>query len=254
MASYHRGVNHQEYCDGIAVEVDRFADGFAVADRSARVPSCPDWSVEDLARHLGTVHRWATQLVTERASARISLANMSIDDRVVDEQWIRDGGDSLVAVLRAAPPDEAMWAWGADQHVRFWSRRQLHETFVHRLDLELATRTPSMIEPDIALDAIDEFLANMLSDSDIALSARSGHTSELLRIRSFDPEGLWSVRLFESGYEFVDAGGDPDVDVSALASDLVSVLLRRRDLAEVEVAISGDGSLLEYWLSHTAFE
>jgi uncharacterized protein (TIGR03083 family) len=247
-------VNHQEYCDGITIEVDRFANGYASADRSARVPSCPDWSVQDLARHLGTIHRWATRLVEERAPARISRAHMLFDDDVVDAQWIREGGEALVEVLRAADPEESMWAWGVDQHVRFWSRRQLHETFVHRLDLELATRTPSSVDGDVALDAIDEFLSNMVCDADIALAARSGHGSEFLRFRSIHPEGQWSVRLYESGYEFIDSGGVPDVELSGTPGDLVNVLLRRRELAEVAIAISGDRSLLEYWISHTAFE
>ncbi|MGC2167495.1 MAG: maleylpyruvate isomerase family mycothiol-dependent enzyme [Acidimicrobiales bacterium] len=247
-------MNHQEYCDAVTIEVDRFADGYASADRSARVPSCPDWSVQDLARHLGTIHRWATTLVAERASARISRANMLFDDDVIDDQWIREGGEALVEVLRAADPDESMWAWGVDQHVRFWSRRQLHETFVHRLDLELATGTLSVVDPDVALDAVDEFLANMVCDTDIALTARSGRGSEFLRFRSIRPEGQWSVRLHESGYEFIDSGCDPGVELSGTPGDVVNVLLRRRDLAEVAVAVSGDRSLLEYWISHTAFE
>ena len=247
-------MNHQEYCDGITIEVDRFAHVYASADRSARVPSCPDWSVLDLARHLGTIHRWATRLVAERAPARISRTHMLFDDVVVDAQWIREGGEDLVEVLRAADPDESMWAWGVDQHVRFWSRRQLHETFVHRLDLERATRTPSSVDQYVALDAIDEFLSNLVCDTDIALAARGGRGSEFLRFRSIRPEGQWSVRLHESGYELIDPGGEPDVELSGTSGDVMNVLLRRRELAEVAVAISGDRSLLQYWISHTAFE
>lgn len=247
-------MNHDDYCERLAIEVDLFADGYARADRAARVPSCPDWSVEDLARHLGTIHRWATLLVAERATARISRSSMSIDDGDIDDRWIREGGEALVQALRAASPDESMWAWGVDQHVRFWSRRQLHETFIHRLDLELATRAPSLVDPDVALDAIDEFLANMVRDPDIALSARRGRVEELLQFRTTDPDGRWSVRLLESGYEFVGSSGIPDAELSGAAADLVNVLLRRRDLSEVTVAISGDRSLVEYWLSHTAFE
>ncbi|HTT59305.1 MAG TPA: maleylpyruvate isomerase family mycothiol-dependent enzyme [Acidimicrobiales bacterium] len=243
-------MNHEDYCDALASEVDRFADGYATADRTSQVPSCPDWSVEELARHLGSVHRWATLLVARRAPARIPRV---LADDVIDEVWIREGGAELVEVLRAADPDESMWAWGADQHVRFWSRRQLHETFVHRLDLELATRAPSPIEPGIAFDAIDEFLANMASDADISLRARDGRSEEFLRFHSNDPEGQWSVRLGEGGYEFLDSYVDPDVELSGASSDLVSVVLRRCDLSAVPVVVRGDRSLLEHWLSRTAF-
>jgi uncharacterized protein (TIGR03083 family) len=247
-------VNHAQYCDELEIEVDRFSDGLAFAEMSARVPTCPDWSIEDLTRHLGRVHRWATVLVSERAASRIPMDQMSIDSDVVDAQWLRSGGRALVDVLRSADPDDAMWAWGADQHVRFWSRRQLHETFVHRLDLELATGTASFIEPDIALDAIDEFLVNMKSDRDIALRARAGRESDLFQIRSTVPPGQWSARLEADDYEYVDATNDPDAELSGPAGDLLKVLLRRSDLSHSDVSISGDETLVEYWMSQTAFQ
>jgi uncharacterized protein (TIGR03083 family) len=247
-------VNHAQYCDELEIEVDRFATGLAGADMSARVPTCPDWSIEDLTRHLGRVHRWATALVRERATSRISLGTMSIDSDVVDAEWLRSGGRALVDVLRSANPDDAMWAWGADQHVRFWSRRQLHETFVHRLDLEAATRTLSYIDPVIALDATDEFLANMKSDGDISLHARDGRKSEVFQISATVPLGQWSVRLGVDNYEFVDSTDTPDAELSGPASELLKALLHRGELANSDVGVTGDETLVEYWLSQTAFQ
>ncbi|MGC1239243.1 MAG: maleylpyruvate isomerase family mycothiol-dependent enzyme [Acidimicrobiales bacterium] len=247
-------MNHTQYCDELEIEIDRFSAGLANADMSARVPTCPDWSIEDLTRHLGKVHRWATMLVSERATSRISLGTTSFDGDVVDAEWLSLGGRALVEVLRSANPDDPMWAWGADQHVRFWSRRQLHETFVHRLDLELATRTLSYIDPAIALDAADEFLANVKSDGDISLRSRDGRESELLRISATMPLGQWNVRLGEDDYEFVDSSGTPDAELSGPAGELLKVLLHRGELANSDVGVSGDETLAEYWLSRTAFQ
>jgi uncharacterized protein (TIGR03083 family) len=246
-------MNHAEYCDELEIEIDRFSDGLARADMTARVPTCPDWSVEDLTRHLGRVHRWATELVSERATSRISQDAMSIDSDVVGAQWLRSGGRALVAVLRSADPDDAMWAWGADQHVRFWSRRQLHETFVHRLDLELATGTASYVDPAIALDATDEFLANMKSDRDISMQARDGRESELFQISSTLPPGQWRVRLEPEDYQFVDSTDIPDAELSGSAGEVLKVLLQRSEWPHSDVAISGDETLVKYWLSQTAF-
>ena len=246
-------MNHTQYCDELEIEVDRFSEGLVNADMSARVPTCPDWSIEDLTRHLGTVHRWAAMLVGERATSRISLSTMSIDSDVVDAQWLHSGGRALVEVLRSANPDDPMWAWGADQHVRFWSRRQLHETFVHRIDLELATRTLSYIDPTIALDAADEFLANMKSDGDISLRSRDGRESELFRIRATMPPSQWSVRLGTDDYGFVDSPETPDAELSGPAVELLKVLLHRGEMANSEVVVTGDETLAEYWLSRTAF-
>jgi uncharacterized protein (TIGR03083 family) len=246
-------MTHDEDCDELDREIVRFVDALASADPAASVPSCPDWTVLDLTEHLGTVHRWATQLVSQRSPTRIPRAGLT-DRADVDAQWLREGGRALVETLRGANPDDPMWAWGTDQHVRFWSRRQLHETFVHRLDLELASGVTSYIDPVIALDAIDEFLANMKSDRDISPRAREGRDVELFRIRSTMPEGHWSVRLSADGYDFVDSIDQPDAELSGPAGDVLMVILRRCDLPRSGVSLSGDESLAHYWLAQTAFQ
>lgn len=247
-------MTHDDYCDKLNGEVGRFADALASADPEAHVPSCPDWTVRDLTEHLGTVHRWATKLVRDRSPARIPWSGLTDEHDVFDARWLREGGQALVVALRGADPDEAMWAWGADQHVRFWSRRQLHETFVHRLDLELAIGTTSYVDPDVALDAIDEFLANMKADRDISLRAREGRDGELFRIKSTAPAGQWSVRLTNDGYDFIDTDGEPNAELSGPSEEVLMVVLRRRDPTHSRVTISGDSSLAQYWLAQTAFQ
>jgi uncharacterized protein (TIGR03083 family) len=246
-------MTHDEDCDELDREIDRFVDALASADTAARVPSCPDWTVLDLTEHLGTVHRWATRLVSQRSPTRIPWAGLTDDGDVFDAHWLREGGHALVETLRSADPDDEMWAWGTDQHVRFWSRRQLHETFVHRLDLELASGTASYIDPAVAFDAIDEFLANMKADRDVSPRARDGRDTELFRIRSTAPAGYWSVRLSRDGYDFVDTDEEPDAELSGPSDEVLMVVLRRRDLASSDVTVSRDRSLAEHWLAQTAF-
>jgi uncharacterized protein (TIGR03083 family) len=247
-------VNYEEHCSELAREVDRFADALANADRAALVPSCPEWSVRDLTEHLGVVHRWARELVRTRSTQRISRADLAVEAIDVDDEWLRSGGHSLVETLRSADPDEQMWAWGADQHVRFWARRQLHETLVHRIDLELAMGATSGVDPDIALDAVDEFLANVKSDRDIAVRARpESPEGEGLEIRAADSIS-WRVQLTDNGYEFVDALAKPDAVLIAEPSELLGALLRRRPLERCEVVIEGDSSLVDHWLRETAFQ
>jgi uncharacterized protein (TIGR03083 family) len=247
-------MTHDEDCTELDREIERFVDSLASVDPATRVPSCPDWTVLDLTEHLGTVHRWATKLVSQRSSARVPWAGLTEDGDVFDARWLREGGRALVEALRSANPDDEMWAWGTDQHVRFWSRRQLHETFVHRLDLELASGATSYIDPAVAFDAIDEFLANMKADRDISLRAREGRDAELLRIRSTSPTGQWSIRLAAEGYDFVESVEEPDVEFSGPAGDVLMVILRRRDLAGSNVTVTGDSSLAQYWVAQTAFQ
>jgi uncharacterized protein (TIGR03083 family) len=248
-------VNYEEYCNELDREVDRFAVALANADFAATVPSCPEWSVRDLAEHLGVVHRWAQELVRVRATQRITPAAMGVGAIEVDEEWLRSGGHSLVETLRTADPDEPMWAWGADQHVRFWARRQLHETMVHRMDLELAMGVASSVDSVIALDAVDEFLDNLTSDRDISVRARPERAEgESLEIRTADSTKSWGVELSADGYEFVDALSEPDAILIAEPPELLAVLLRRRPVGLSDVEIEGDESLVDHWLRETAFQ
>lgn len=247
-------MTHDEDCDELEREVDRFADVLAVADFSAVVPSCPEWDIGDLALHLGRVHRWADKLVRTRSTSALRLADFTQGTFQVDDEWLRTGGYELATTLRSADPDESMWAWGADQHVRFWSRRQLHETLVHRVDLELAMGVTSHVSPGVALDAVDEFLANLMSDGDINLKARPDHPGgERLQIRTVDGTTSWNVQLTADGYEFVDAPEENDAAILGDPAELLALLLRRRPVDQCVVVIEGDASLVDLWLSGTAF-
>jgi uncharacterized protein (TIGR03083 family) len=248
-------VEHSEYCDALAVEIDRFATVYEGANEATMVPSCPEWSVHDLAEHLGHVHRWAEHLVRVRATARVPSAEMDFARGPVDAAWIRSGGELLLVTMREGNPEEPMWAWGVDQNLGFWSRRQLHETFVHRLDLELAVGRTPVVDPLVASDAVDEFLVNLESAGDFSPDVRELRGgNELIRISMTDVAGTWTIQLLESGFRLVDDTESPDVELSGSAKDVLMVLMRRQAIADVSVAVKGDRTLLDYWIANSAFE
>ena len=84
-------MDHLEHCDLLEGEVERFAALVEAAPRSMSVPSCPGWTVDDLAHHLGTVHRWAEQLVRVRAPTRVASSEMGLEEGPVDGEWVRRG-------------------------------------------------------------------------------------------------------------------------------------------------------------------
>ncbi len=248
-------MNYWQHCDALEVEVDRFATALDDADLTAVVPSCPDWSVHDLAEHLGHIHRWAEHLVRVEALAWISSGEMDFERGPVSAQWLRRGGVQLLETLRHAHPDDAMWAWGFDQHVRFWSRRQLHETMVHRVDLELARGIEPYVEPEAASDAIDEFLVNLEAAGSFSPKVRELRgTGETLRFTSLDAPGDWVMQLNDEGFRLVAAHERPDVTLSGPAAQLLFVLYRRRPLNESVVTSKGDRGLLDFWLVNSALE
>lgn len=248
-------MDHLQHCDALEAEVLLFAELLDDADNGRQVPSCPEWTVLDLAEHLGGVHRWAEYLVRNLAPVRIPAAETSHDLGPVDSTWIREGGMQLLATLRSSDPDHEMWAWGADQHVRFWSRRQLHETLIHRIDIQMATDLQPDVDPGITADAIDEFLVNLQSAAVFSPSIDElRDTAGRLAFRDSDTGNRWVMQSGTSEVRLTHDDGPVDVEFTANAVDLLLSLYRRRSLDEVDGLIDGDESMLRFWLDHSALE
>jgi uncharacterized protein (TIGR03083 family) len=248
-------MDHVENCNALKLEIARFSDILTSLPLDQPVATCPGWTVFDLAEHLGLIHRWAEELVRLRSPVRIGRDASVAERDDVDSKWLLDGGDRLVETLLGADPDDEMWAWGLDQHVRFWSRRQLHETLVHRMDLELAAQISPRAEDAVVLDAIDEYLSNIekVAPQSPQLSLLRGH-GEALAFRVRDVETLWSVTFGEDGFNVSNAVSTFDAEIQGVPLDLLLVILRRRDIDDGSVELVGDRRLIDFWLTHSAFD
>ena len=246
-------MNHLEHCAELEVEIARFATILETADPLGRVPSCPAWSIHDLAGHLGGIHRWAEYLVRVRSQVRMSSHDMGLDAGPPSAAWILEGGTQLLVALRSCDPDAPMWAWGADQHARFWSRRQLHETLMHRIDLELAVGVEPRAASVVAADGIDEFLVNLPFAATFSPGVRelTGSGSRLA-FKQADGDRRWVVVLGERGISYVHDDVPADVELVADTLELLLILYRRRQIDEADVSITGDGELLRFWLARSA--
>jgi uncharacterized protein (TIGR03083 family) len=179
---------------------------------------------------------------------------MGLDNGPATPEWIRQGAAQLLTTLREVDPGTPMWAWGADQHARFWSRRQLHETLVHRMDLELATGTAPAASPDIATDAIDEFLANLAPAATFSPDVRKlrGHGQRLV-FRTTDGETQrWTVTLLPGGFEVGTGAGPGDVELAAPSTTLLLVVYRRLALGSPGVTLTGASELADFWVENSA--
>jgi uncharacterized protein (TIGR03083 family) len=245
---------HAAYCDELAVEADRAARVVRGADFEASVPTCPGWTIAKLIKHLGSAHRWAETMVREGASGPVDprTITLGLPETEVDyPDWLAAGALALVATLRSADPDRPLWTWGADKHTRFWSRRMLYETTVHRADAELALGRMPGIAPEAAADGIDEFLVNLphvaLFRPDLAALRGDG---ESLHLHCTDVEGEWLIRLHPDGFTCERAHAKGTVAVRGTAAELLLILYRRLPLDD-RVEVFGDEKLLAFWLEHT---
>lgn len=248
-------MEHVEHCNALELEVARFSNVMSSLSLDQDVATCPGWTVFDLAEHLGVIHRWAEELVRLRSPVRIARESSVAERAAVSPKWITDGGELLVATLLAADPDDEMWAWGLDQHVRFWSRRQLHETFVHRMDLELAAQKVPLAEDAIAIDAIDEYLSNIekVARHSPDLSLLRGH-GERLAFRVGGVDTLWSIAFGKDGFSVSSTGAKFDAELVGSPVDLLLIILRRRGIENGNVEVIGDRRLVDFWLTHSAFD
>jgi uncharacterized protein (TIGR03083 family) len=246
---------HDAACAAVAGEIEAFAATLVGADPDARIPACPDWTVTDLVRHLGRIHRWAELLVRTRAREFHAFPRDQLrfpDDPAGWPDWIRSGGERLVTTLRGAGPDEPTWGWGGDQRVRFWPRRQLHETTVHRTDLAAAGGSPARdLDPVVAVDGIDEFFAILpYTDWNPRLPELRGDGRTLALVAT-DTGTRWRVTLTPDGFAWDHApGAGAEVTVRGLAVDLYLFLWGR--VAVDTLAVGGDRDLLDFWVSRSA--
>jgi uncharacterized protein (TIGR03083 family) len=248
-------MDHIENCNALELEVTRFSNVMSSLPPDRDVATCPGWTVFDLAEHLGVIHRWAEELVRLRSPARIAREASATERAAVSPKWISEGGELLVATLLAANPDDEMWAWGLDQHVRFWSRRQLHETLVHRMDLELTAQKDPRVEDAIAIDAIDEYLFNVekVARHSPDLSLLRGH-GETMAFRIKDVDTLWSITFDQDGFGVSSTEGGFDAELIGSPVDVLLAILRRRGIDDGSVELIGDRQLIDFWLAHSAFD
>ncbi|HEY7226187.1 MAG TPA: maleylpyruvate isomerase family mycothiol-dependent enzyme [Micromonosporaceae bacterium] len=135
---------------------------------TAPVPSCPDWTVGELVRHLGGFYhrirlhagsggaddQWPALAVPDEAPAADDPAVLA---------WLREQLAGIEAHLEALDPDLPTYNWAPRPRVAaFWHRRAAHETAVHRWDAQVATRLPEPIEAKLAGDTVAEALDTFL--------------------------------------------------------------------------------------------
>jgi uncharacterized protein (TIGR03083 family) len=247
---------------GIEASTETLASLVHGADLTRPVPTCPDWTLRQLATHLGRTHRWAAEIVSTRSAEFIPFRQVP-DGRIPDDpalhaSWLRAGAAQVITAVREAGPDP-VWAFTGLRPASFWARRMAHETAVHTADAEITVGREPRFEPDLAADGIDEWLGLMsgLPGSDPDPRASALPDGAVLHVHATD-EGLdgtgeWLVRREGSAVTVQPGHGRGDVALRGPAGRLLLVLVRRVPPDDAQVEVLGDPALLTAWLAATPF-
>lgn len=236
-----------------------FAGLLRGADLSTPVPSCPDWTLNELMRHLGRGDRWCAQIVAERSAEFIDPRTVPDGRPPADPDelntWLQNGPRRLLDAVAATGPQTPVWTFLGPRPARWWIRRRLHETAVHRADAALAVGADFQIAADRAADGITEYLERAVIRA--AEGERPLADGQSLHLHATDTglgaAGEWTIVGRAEGIAFDHQHAKATAAVRGPARDLLLAIVRRSSVAELGVETFGDPAIWDTWLARTPF-
>ena len=200
---------------------------------SREIPSCPGWTVRELAGHLGGVHRWAHGVLVTGEPGE-ELSGPDNPDELVP--WFAEGAQLLLSALEATDPQSSVWTFGPKPRLaEFWFRRQALETLVHLWDLQRALDVPLTADDELACDGVAE-VVTMFFPRQVRLQRMVPLTYACaLQVQDFDVTYV----LAGDGTTSVSAD-ECDVTITGSATELLLLLWGRTDLVALNVSGNED--------------
>lgn len=131
-------------------------------DLDARVPPCPGWRAHDVVTHTAEVYEHKLACIELKAKPEPWPPEWPADRDPLD--WFADAHRRLLAVLGSTDAAAPAYTWFPDdQTVGFWVRRMAQETAVHRVDVQSAFDAVTPVDPELAVDGVEEVLTLMLA-------------------------------------------------------------------------------------------
>ncbi|MFE0464701.1 maleylpyruvate isomerase family mycothiol-dependent enzyme [Kitasatospora sp. NPDC058965] len=134
-----------------------------------KVPTCPEWTLFDLAKHLGGGDRFWAEIVAagpadepsaQAAAGRAALVVPQEREELV--AWLAESTQLLLNALREAGPEAGCWTWWPVSQSPVTAggvaRHRVQETAVHAYDAQLTGGAPQPLPVEVALDGVEEFL------------------------------------------------------------------------------------------------
>ncbi len=240
-------------------ETGAFGELIREADPATRIPTCPDWTIKQLFRHVGRGNRWAAQIVADRRDEALDPREVREgkppDDPEAAIDWLNDGAQLILDSVDTVGADTPVWTFIGPRPAHWWIRRRLHEATVHRADAALALGTDYQLTPEVAADGIDEWLERIA----VVANAESSplDAGQTLHLHATDDglgaAGEWTITGGDDGVAWSHEHGKGDAALRGSAKDLLLAIVRRQTAADGGVEVFGDAAVWDGWLTRTPF-
>jgi len=239
-----------------------FGELFRGADPSylsLPVPTCPGWTLNQLFRHVGRGNRWAAQIIAERRSEPLDPREVRDgkppDDRDGAVGWLNGSAQQVIIAVDQVGADARVWTFLGPRPAGWWIRRRLHEVVVHHADAAIALGVDYEPPPDLAADAISEWIELMTVQA--KRQSPPVDRGRTLHLHATDdglgPTGEWTIVNDSNGVSWTHDHAKGDVALRGPAKDLLLAIVRRQSAAEGGVEVFGDSAVWDNWLERTPF-
>jgi uncharacterized protein (TIGR03083 family) len=240
-------------------ETKAFGDLIRTSDPTTPVPTCPGWTLNQLFKHVGRGNRWSAQIVRERRVEPLNPRDVHggkpPEDLDAAVEWLHEGVRVLLDAVDHVGPETRVWTFLGPKPAGWWVRRRLHEATVHRADAALAVGTAFDLPPEVAADAVSEWIELVVRQADpheppvdrgVALHL---HATD----DGLGPTGEWTITNDEDGVNWSHDHGKGEAAVRGKVTDLLLAVVRRRTAEDAGVEVLGDRGVWDGWLERTPF-
>lgn len=224
------------------------------------IPTCPGWTLVQLFRHVGRGHRWAAQMVADRAT-------QALDPRTVRDgkppndldgaiAWLHASAQDVLDAVAEAGADSPVWTFLGPRPSTWWIRRRLHEETVHGADAAIALGLDFHLDAQLAADGVSEWL-DLIAGAGRSTTPAALDDGVVLHLHATDPglgaAGEWTAHGTGGGVEWESGHRKGAVALRGTATELLLALSRRRSVEQSGIEVLGERAVWDGWLARTPF-
>ncbi|MDG4663247.1 maleylpyruvate isomerase family mycothiol-dependent enzyme [Mycobacterium sp. 236(2023)] len=234
-----------------------FGDLIRSGDPSTPVPTCGEWTLKHLFRHVGRGNRWAAQIIAERRNQPLDPRDVR-DGRPPEDldasiEWLNAGAQLIIDAVDRVGSDR-VWTFTGPRPAGWWIRRRVHEVAVHRLDAALALGREVELPTDLAADGLSEWIELATVDKSRAPALELGQSVHLHATEEqLGPTGEWTILHDDEGVSWSHSHGKGSVALRGPVNGLLLATVRRKAAADAGLEVFGDETVWDGWLERTPF-